>query len=698
MSDVFVTGTMKPDAPSYIERAADRELFDAVLAGQYCSVLTTRQMGKSSLMARTARQLRDRKIACATVDLQGRGTDDPPPEQFYYGVTKQIIDTLPLDFDLSAWWKKQDLLLPSQCFTDFLGEVVLARVDGPVIVFVDEVDWMIRLSFSDEFFAAIRSCFNRRATDSRFDRLSFVLLGAATPAQLIRDPSRTPFNIGRGIELTDFTRQEAKPLAALLGENGDAVLDKVFLWTDGHPYLTQRICAEISSKDGQSSEVFVDTAVQKMLLSPQARQRESNLKFVGDRLQQGGASLKRVLRVYRQVLRGKAVPDQSASPIHTSLRMSGIVKLDAEQRLKVRNRIYRAVFDEKWVRDETPADWVKRTVAASAAVVVASSALWYFGAGASRHFEALETASADTEVAYRAYDATKYRPGSDEAFAQFWERRDDRDVAILVRAINGGGKSLTDLVGSDYGALLWTARFGGRVNAVAFSPDGKRVATASGDSTARVFDASTGNEISRFSHEGPVFEVAFSPDGKRVATHSIDPMVITGSGDSTVRVFDASTGSEISRFSHKGVLIVFAFSPDWERIATVFGDGTVYVFDASTGTEISRLSDGPDFVAALAFSPDGKRVVTNSGDNRQNGARVFEAATGRVISRLSNQGPVHAVAFSPDGKRVATGSNDSTARVFDASTGSEISRLSQSKHGNCGGIQPRWEAGRHRVP
>lgn len=225
MNPFFVTGgTMRPDAPRYIPREADEQLYAAVLAGEYCNVLTTRQMGKSSLMARTAPRLRLEGVACAIVDLQGKGDRTSAPEQWYYGVAKQIATGLDLSFDLSAWWQQQFQLLPAQRLTDFFADAVLKQIEGPVVVFIDEVDWMIRLKFSDEFFAAIRSCFNRRATEPAFNRLTFVLLGSAAPAQLIRDATRTPFNVGRGIELTDFSPNEAAPLATALGDDGDAIL------------------------------------------------------------------------------------------------------------------------------------------------------------------------------------------------------------------------------------------------------------------------------------------------------------------------------------------------------------------------------------------------------------------------------------------------------------------------------------------
>src|SRR5208283_2314234 len=132
---------MRPGAQSYIPRRADDELYQRVRSGEYCTVLTTRQMGKSSLMARTALRLRQQGAHCAIVDLQGKGNQKPAPDQWYYGVIKQIADGLGLSGDWPEWWKRQQLLLPAQRWTDFFADVVVKQIDGRVVVFIDEVDW-----------------------------------------------------------------------------------------------------------------------------------------------------------------------------------------------------------------------------------------------------------------------------------------------------------------------------------------------------------------------------------------------------------------------------------------------------------------------------------------------------------------------------------------------------------------------------
>jgi WD40 repeat protein len=199
------------------------------------------------------------------------------------------------------------------------------------------------------------------------------------------------------------------------------------------------------------------------------------------------------------------------------------------------------------------------------------------------------------------------------------------------------------------------------VTSVVFSPDGRWIATASEDNTARVWDTATGKELTRLKHDSYVNSVVFSPDGRWVATASYD----------TARVWDAATGKELAHLKHDDLVSSVVFSPDGRWIATASNDNTARVWEASTGKELVRLKHG-DFIYSVVFSPDGRWVATASIDNT---ARVWEASTGKEIARIQHASWVNSVVFSPDGRWVATGSDDHTARVWEASTGKEIARL-----------------------
>ncbi len=216
-----------------------------------------------------------------------------------------------------------------------------------------------RPAFADGF-AAIRACYNERAFAPEYQRLTFVLLGVASPSDLISDKTRTPFNIGRRIELTDFTIEEARLLAGgLKGGTTDRAeaLDRVFHWTDGHPYLTQKVCqiaAEASSDGIGISSGEIDRIVEKEFFAPGVERKESNLSFVRNRLADRGATTRRLLQLYQQALRGETVKDDVISPIHNELKLIGLLKEREDGVMVVRNRIYERVFGKKWIEEAWP--------------------------------------------------------------------------------------------------------------------------------------------------------------------------------------------------------------------------------------------------------------------------------------------------------------------------------------------------------
>ncbi|MEI6297511.1 MAG: AAA-like domain-containing protein, partial [bacterium] len=195
-SAFFVSGgTLKPTAPSYVERAADQEFFDRLLAGDFCYVLTSRQMGKSSLMARTAVKLRAAGALTAIIDLTGIGEGGQGSQSaatWYYGIARAVARELGLKADLKNWWQARDGLPEQQRFAEFLEDFALGATTQRIVIFVDEIDATLRLPFTDDFFAGIRACYNARASKPAFERLTFALLGVASPDELIKDTSRTP--------------------------------------------------------------------------------------------------------------------------------------------------------------------------------------------------------------------------------------------------------------------------------------------------------------------------------------------------------------------------------------------------------------------------------------------------------------------------------------------------------------------------
>jgi len=227
------------------------------------------------------------------------------------------------------------------------------------------------------------------------------------------------------------------------------------------------------------------------------------------------------------------------------------------------------------------------------------------------------------------------------------------------------------------GTVLWqrkTDGFDDDVISVTFSPDGSWLASAASvgtakfldgiasierPSSARVWDAVTGAERLKVTHARSVNSVAFSPDGAWLAT---------GSSDGTARIWDAVTGADRLQITHARSVNSVAFSPDGACLATASSDGSARISDSGTGTERLRLSHGwSETVNADAFSPDGRWLATGAHGSK---AWIWDAVTGAKRPPFAHGQSVNSVAFSPDGSRLAAGSDDKTARIWDVSLGS----------------------------
>lgn len=207
------------------------------------------------------------------------------------------------------------------------------------------------------------------------------------------------------------------------------------------------------------------------------------------------------------------------------------------------------------------------------------------------------------------------------------------------------------------------------VRSLAFSPNGKLLATAGGDpgqfGEIKLWDVATGKELRTWrGHRDNIFAIAFSPDGKQLATCSYDKLI---------KLWDTNTGNELKTLKdHTDAVFALVISPDGKLFASASADRTVKLWDVATGARLYTLSDALDAVNTLAFHPSGK-LLAGAGADRS--IRIWEigAAEGKQVrSLIAHEDAIHALAWSPDGKMLVSTGADRRIKFFEAATLTEL--------------------------
>ncbi|MBE9092555.1 AAA-like domain-containing protein [Tychonema sp. LEGE 07203] len=713
-----VGGSLGTNAPNYVKRQADDDFYNGLKAGEFCYVLNSRQMGKSSLQVRTIQRLRDEGIACAAIDISEIGNRSVTPEQWYAGLLRILENNFNLSdvVNVRTWWRDRNFLSPVQRLSEFIETVLLANISSNIVIFIDEIDSILALDFpADDFLALIRSCYNKRANNPEFDRLTWALLGVASPADLCRDKnlsSSTPFNIGRAIELTGFDETEAQPLAAGLAELTDKsgeVLREVLYWTGGQPFLTQKLCKLLfenapppappcqggeqdlihtpcqgGEQDRiQNPQAWVEEVVRlKIVDNWESQDVPEHLSTIRDRLFKENQRIIRRLGLYQQILQQvDIVPDRSAEQME--LRLTGLI-VKRREKLTISNPIYQAVFNKNliaqkleklspyseaikvWLNSncEDNSQLLRGDNLQSALVWAADKSLrnedFQFLTASQRMIfsdqnQLLQAATLETKKAARDAETALIEADAAKHKAQQWI---GIGSAVLAASLIGaiGFSTLAYQRFKLAQASIEIEQHGSDALLLAVS---QKTDNSQALSEALLGAIASGKKLKVLVENKPRLE-------QYPATRPLLALqIILDKISSNKQQIEASSlfFRKMNWKAHAGAVTSVSFSPDRQILATAGIDGTVRIWNFS-GHKIAEWKTLQQSVNLVNFSPDGKFLATAGRDGKVN----FWNLSGKNISSFQAiEGSVTSISFSLDLKFLAAAGIDSSAAILSLS-------------------------------
>ncbi|MEM1168759.1 MAG: AAA-like domain-containing protein [Cyanobacteria bacterium P01_H01_bin.35] len=723
-----VGGSLNTNSPTYVIRKADNEIYQALKRGEFCYVLNCRQMGKSSLLVRTQNRLKQEGFKCATVDMTNIGSENITPLQWYKGIVADLSRSFKLTrkVPLKKWWEEIGEISLLQKLSKYISDVLLVEFPTEnICIFIDEIDSILSLDFPiDDFFALIRYCYNQRAINPEYNRITFAIFGVATPSDLIQDRKRTPFNIGTAIELHGFTLEEIAPLATGLQVkegNPKLILQEILAWTGGQPFLTQKLCDLVvtTSHDAAAGIVtippgqeafWVESIIRtKVLHNWESQDEPEHLRTIKNRIEYYPEKLGRLLGIYNEILLEKEIKaDDSREQIQ--LILSGLVVKESGF-MKVRNQIYKEVFNLEWVNqklsllrpyNQTFDAWIESGKQDSSRLLTGNALvdaqLWANGKSLSDlDYQFLAASVAlDREQVQLSLEAARTKEAEARLIEEQKRLEAEQQKVIQEKKT---AKLQRFLLGTLSMALLLTVGLGvitfrqyrkalqsenqarhSEIKALIAAANGSLASEQKLDALIQAIKAQKKlQEYSDKNQPQPKIEAQVKLALQRAIytadeynrlignKHRILKIAISNDGEmlatndgKTIKLWQKNGKLLPIIFEHPTEIWELAFSPDNQIIASATADGKIRLWHLDG--KLHKILTGHDAkVYGVAFSPNGETIASAAGDST---VKLWHR-DGKLLRTLTgHQEKVWSVVFSPDGERLASSSIDGTVKIW----------------------------------